>query len=109
MPQAVVDLRNPLPALRARLALAGGNLAEAARWVRDRGLAVDDEPVYPREPEYRVLARVLLAEHDPAPALELLERWRALARRPGSGRRACCGCGCWRRWPTRPPATSPPR
>ena len=43
------------------------------------GLAVEDEPVYPREPEYRVLARLLLAEHKPAAALELLERWRALA------------------------------
>jgi LuxR family maltose regulon positive regulatory protein len=40
---------------------------------------VEDEPAYPREPEYRVLARLLLAEHRPAAALELLERWRALA------------------------------
>ena len=31
----------PVPALRARLALAAGNLAEAARWVRGRGLAVE--------------------------------------------------------------------
>jgi LuxR family maltose regulon positive regulatory protein len=58
---------------------AGGNVAEAARWVRGRGLAVEDEPVYPREPEYRLFARLLLAEHRPAAALELLERWRALA------------------------------
>ncbi|HVH22345.1 MAG TPA: helix-turn-helix transcriptional regulator, partial [Pseudonocardia sp.] len=79
MPQAMVDLRTPLPALRARMALAEGHLGEAARWVHDRGLGVDDDPVYPREPEYRVLARVLLAEQKPARALELLERWRALA------------------------------
>ena len=78
-PQTLVDLRYPLPALRARLALAAGNLAEAARWVRGRGLAVADEPVYRREPEYRVLARVLLAENKPAAALELLERWRTAA------------------------------
>jgi LuxR family transcriptional regulator, maltose regulon positive regulatory protein len=79
MPPAVVDPRNPLPALRARLALAAGNLAEAAGWVRGLGLSVQDEPVYLREPEYRVFARVLLAEHDPAPALALLQRWRELA------------------------------
>ena len=75
----MVDLRFPVAALRARMALAEGNLTEAARWVRDRGLGVEDDPVYPREPEYRVLARVLLAEQNPAAALELLERWRALA------------------------------
>ena len=37
MPQSLVDLRYPVSALRARLALAGGNLAEAARWVRAAG------------------------------------------------------------------------
>ena len=79
MPPGVVDLRNPLPALRARLALAEGNVAEAAGWVRGLGLAVDDEPVYLHEPEYRVFARVLLAEDDAAPALAMLQRWRALA------------------------------
>jgi LuxR family transcriptional regulator, maltose regulon positive regulatory protein len=47
MPPAVVDPRNPLPALRARLALAAGNLAEAAGWVRGLGLSVQDEPVLP--------------------------------------------------------------
>jgi hypothetical protein len=41
--------------------------------VRGLGLTVQDEPVYLREPEYRVFARVLLAEHDPAPALALLQ------------------------------------
>lgn len=79
MPDSVVDLRNPLPALRARLALAAGRLGEATRWVRERGLAVDDEPVYLREPEYRVFARILVADHDPGAASELLERWRRLA------------------------------
>ncbi len=79
MPQALVDLRYPVSALRARLMLAGGNLAEAAQWVRGRGLAVDDEPVFPREPEYRVLARLLMAQHEPTAALELLGRWRTLA------------------------------
>lgn len=78
MPQ-VVDLRNSLPALRARLALTNGNLAEAAGWVRGLGLSIDDLPAYYREPEYLVLARVLLAQQHPGPALALLERWRVLA------------------------------
>jgi LuxR family transcriptional regulator, maltose regulon positive regulatory protein len=79
MPQALVDLRYPVSALRARLMLAAGNTAEAARWLRGRGLTVHDEPCYPREPEYGVLARLLMAEHKPAAALELLGRWRTLA------------------------------
>ncbi|HEY2204328.1 MAG TPA: LuxR C-terminal-related transcriptional regulator [Pseudonocardia sp.] len=78
MPQ-VLDPRNPVPALRARLALADGNLGEAANWVRGRGLAAEDEPVYRREPEYLVLIRVLLAGQGPRPALEALDRWHALA------------------------------
>jgi LuxR family maltose regulon positive regulatory protein len=79
MPPGAIDLRFPVAALRARMALDEGNLIEAARWVRDRGLAVEDDPVYTREAEYRVLARVLLADRKPAVALELLNRWRALA------------------------------
>jgi LuxR family maltose regulon positive regulatory protein len=80
----VVALFNPVPALRARLALARGEVAEAARWVQDRGLGPDDEPSYPREREYLVLARVLLAQHAADRALGLLERLHALA--VGQGR-----------------------
>jgi LuxR family transcriptional regulator, maltose regulon positive regulatory protein len=70
---------NPIPALRARLALAHGEVAEAARWAMERGLGADDQPSYPREREYLVLARVLLAEQAPQRALELLERLHARA------------------------------
>jgi LuxR family transcriptional regulator, maltose regulon positive regulatory protein len=70
----VASLLNPVPAQRARLQLAQGDLATAARWARQRGLAPDDEPSYPREPEYLVLARVLLAQDLPDQALGLLER-----------------------------------
>jgi LuxR family maltose regulon positive regulatory protein len=76
---AVVGLLNPLPALRTRLALAHGEVADAARWVQQRGLVVDDQPSYPREREYLVLARVLLAEHTPDRAFGLLERLHAQA------------------------------
>ena len=71
---AIVGLLNPVPALRARLALAHGQVAEAARWSQERGLGVDSELSYPREREYLVLVRVLLAQQAPRQALRLLER-----------------------------------
>jgi LuxR family maltose regulon positive regulatory protein len=76
---AVTGLLNPVPAQRARLLLAWGEAAAAARWTQERGLGPDDEPVYPREPEYLVLARVLLAQDRPGPALALLDRMLAAA------------------------------
>jgi LuxR family transcriptional regulator, maltose regulon positive regulatory protein len=75
----LVELFNPAPAQAARLALVQGRTADAARWVRERRLGVEDEPSYPREPAYLVLARVLLAEQAPRRALGLVERWLALA------------------------------
>jgi LuxR family transcriptional regulator, maltose regulon positive regulatory protein len=79
----VTSLLNPVPAQRARLLLAQGDVAAAARWVEERGLAPDDEPGYPPEPEYLVLARVLLAQDHPAPALGLLGRLHAAATAQG--------------------------
>jgi LuxR family transcriptional regulator, maltose regulon positive regulatory protein len=79
----VAGLLNPVPAQRARLLLAQGEVAAAARWVEERGLAPDDEPGYPREPEYLVLARVLLAQDRPVPALGLLGRLHAAATAQG--------------------------
>jgi LuxR family maltose regulon positive regulatory protein len=83
----VASLLNPVPALRARLLLAQGDLAAAARWTQERGLGADDQPSYPHEPEYLVLARVLLAQGRPDQALGLLQRLHASAtaqRRLGS-------------------------
>ena len=70
---------NPVPAERARLLPAQGDIAASAAWAQQRGLGADDEPSYPREPEYLVLARVLLAHDRPGPALALLERLLAAA------------------------------
>jgi LuxR family maltose regulon positive regulatory protein len=70
----VADLLSPVPALRARLLLAQGDLAGAERWIRERGLDAGDEPSYPWELAYLVLARVLLAQDRPAQALALLGR-----------------------------------
>ena len=70
----VTVLLNPVPVRRARLQLAQGDLAAAAGWAHQRGLGPDDELGYPREPEYLVLARVLLAQEHLSPALALLKR-----------------------------------
>jgi LuxR family transcriptional regulator, maltose regulon positive regulatory protein len=75
----VTSLANPIPAQRARLALAQGRVGDAAAWPRDRGLGLDDQPSYPREPEYLVLARVLLASNRAEEARDLLGRLHAVA------------------------------
>ena len=72
-------LFNPVPAQRARLLLAQGDLAGAARWTSECGLTADDEPDYPREPGHLVLTRVLLAQGQPTRALALLDRLHAAA------------------------------
>ena len=79
----LASLVNPAPAQRARLLLAQGDLAAAARWTDERGLGPDDQPSYPREPEYLVLARVLLAQGLPDQALGLLGRLHDLASAQG--------------------------
>ena len=76
---ALIDLFNLAPAQAARLALAQGRVADAARWIRNRGLGPEDELSYPREREYLVLARVLVASQTPERALRLLERLGAAA------------------------------
>ncbi len=74
LPAEVVSLFNPVPAERARLLLAQGDIREAARWMEERGLEEEDELGYARELEYLVLARYLLAQKRPEKALGLLER-----------------------------------
>jgi LuxR family maltose regulon positive regulatory protein len=76
----IPDVR-PIAALKARVWIAAGRLAEALGWVRERGLSVDDELSYLREYEHITLARVLIAryQHEGAEramheAVGLLER-----------------------------------
>ncbi|HEY5358206.1 MAG TPA: LuxR C-terminal-related transcriptional regulator, partial [Streptosporangiaceae bacterium] len=52
----------PIPALKARVWIAQGKLAEALGWAREQGLSVDDDLSYLREFEHITLARVLLAQ-----------------------------------------------
>jgi LuxR family maltose regulon positive regulatory protein len=75
----VADLFNSVPAQRARLLLSQGEVAAAARWAEQRGLGADDEPNYPREPAYLLLARALLAQDRPDQALAVLDRLLAAA------------------------------
>jgi LuxR family transcriptional regulator, maltose regulon positive regulatory protein len=77
--ESISSLFNPAPAFRARLHLTNGEVESAARWIQRRGLAVQDEPSYPHERDYLVLARVLLAQEASKSALEILERWTTLA------------------------------
>jgi LuxR family maltose regulon positive regulatory protein len=71
----------PIGALKARVWLAQGRLAEARDWAREQGLSAQDELSYGREFEHITLARILLArgQRDPAgpsagEALGLLQR-----------------------------------
>ena len=70
---------NPVPAQRARLLLAQGNLPGAARFPQENGLGPDDEADYARESGHLVLARLLLAQDRPGQALALLDRLHAAA------------------------------
>ena len=76
-------LLNPVPARRARLLLAQGDLPAAARFPAEHDLRPDDEPDYARESGHLVLARILLAQDRPGPALALLDRLHAAAAAQG--------------------------
>ena len=71
----------PIAALKTRIWIAQGRLAEALGWVRERGLSVADDLSYLREFEHITLARVLIArykseqeEHHIQEVVGLLER-----------------------------------
>ena len=80
---AIADLLNSVPAQRARLLLAQGDVAAAARWTHERGRGPDDEPMYPQELGDLVLARVLLAQDQSDRTLSLLQRLHAAAAAQG--------------------------
>jgi LuxR family maltose regulon positive regulatory protein len=79
----VVSLLNPATAERARLLLALGAVDEVLRWPDEHGVSEEDVPSYPRERDYLVLARLLLARDAADRALPLLDRLRAAAAAEG--------------------------
>ena len=81
--QGSAGLLNPVSVQRVRLLLAQGDVAAAAQWAQESGLNEADEPYYPREPGQLTLARLLLAQDRPGPALALLDRWHAAAAAQG--------------------------
>jgi LuxR family maltose regulon positive regulatory protein len=58
----------PVPAVRARVLVAQGELSEALAWARERGLSAEDDLSYLHEFEHITLARVLLARYAAEPA-----------------------------------------
>lgn len=81
----------PIAAVKARVWIAQGRLAEAAEWARERGLSAADELSYLHEFEHATLARLLLAQgtrdradDKVASAIELTER--LLVAAEGGGR-----------------------
>jgi LuxR family maltose regulon positive regulatory protein len=58
----VPDVR-PIAALKARVWVKQGRLAEAQGWIRERGLSVNDDLSYLREFEHVTLARALIARY----------------------------------------------
>jgi LuxR family maltose regulon positive regulatory protein len=63
-----------LGAMRARLQIAQGKLADARQWAETRGLSVEDRFDLLNEVEYVTLARILLAEGRVEEAMRLLSR-----------------------------------
>ena len=103
----------PVPAMRARVLVAQGELGEALGWARERGLSVEDDLSYLHEFEHITLARVLLARTRPSlqrtPSRTRPGFWSASCEQPrrGRGQEASSKSWCCRRWPTRRETTSP--
>jgi LuxR family maltose regulon positive regulatory protein len=80
----------PVPAIKARVWIRQGNLAEAAGWANARGISVTDEASYMNEYSHLTLVRLLIAQQRARPdtcaaegAVALLERLLALAAASG--------------------------
>ena len=63
LPGYFPDIR-PIPALRARIHMAQGQLTDAWAWARHRGVQETTDPTYVDEFDQLTLVRLLLAQHD---------------------------------------------
>ena len=75
----------PIPAAKARLRIARGQLADASDWAREHRVTVTDEPIYLAEFDQLTLARLLIAQHQTEDALTLLDRVHGEAQAAGRG------------------------
>ncbi len=76
----------PIAAVRARVWIAAGDLARAADWAEESGVALSDEVSYLREYEHLTLVRLALAEPAGGPAVDdLLRRLETSATDSGRG------------------------
>jgi len=64
----------PVATYQARLSLAQGDVASAARWAQEQGLRADSELSYQQEVDYITLARLLIAQSNADKAVGLLQR-----------------------------------
>jgi LuxR family maltose regulon positive regulatory protein len=71
----------PVPALKARIQVAAGDVEGAAAWARAHQLSADDTLSYVREYEHVTLARVLLAQYRQSGSALMLGRARDLLER----------------------------
>jgi LuxR family transcriptional regulator, maltose regulon positive regulatory protein len=83
------DVR-PIPAMRARVWIAHGQLAQALDWARERGVSAADPVSYQREFDHLTLVRLLVAQHRTHrqpdavhQAVRLLDRLREAAQTAG--------------------------
>ncbi|KFF60770.1 hypothetical protein JF66_02395 [Cryobacterium sp. MLB-32] len=53
----------PIAAMKARVWIEQGRLAEALAWINDQGLSAEDDLSYRREFEHITVARLLIAQH----------------------------------------------
>ncbi|PFG16257.1 LuxR family maltose regulon positive regulatory protein [Propionicimonas paludicola] len=78
----------PIPALRARVLISAGELAQAAEWALDQAVTMTDEADYLAEYDELTLARLILADQprrrgELGPLITLLERLEAAAQTSG--------------------------
>jgi LuxR family maltose regulon positive regulatory protein len=76
-------ITNRMAAWQARIWLAEGKLDAASQWVQERGLAADGEPKLLHEMQYRVLARILIAQGRLDETAMLLQRLLEIAETGG--------------------------
>ena len=74
----------PVAALKTRLWIKQGRLAEARHWVRSKGLSLEDDLTYLHEFEYITLARLLLSQSMSGQSESVIYEARELLERPSS-------------------------